>query len=311
VTAERTLEEAHADGLLDRLDPPADFNFAHFRMRHMAAELLRTYRRTGIPLGAPAPAVDLEATDGSRCRLAALRGRPVLLHFVSYTCPLTRGAASLMRELHAEYGDRVQFVDIVVRQAHPGERRGPYRCITEKRSDARRYREEEGVSWLVLVDEIEGTVQRAFGGMSAALYLLDVDGRVAFYSMWGPAPRLRAAIEELLAAGGRTGPTGMGIDALPHLGAAIVAGQGGPRRGGLRSFVDLELGFPGGLCLMAVGRVGRRVLAPLFVRTTPLPRSLRLGIAGGAGAVGAALAVSRLGRRAGGGPRRARRCGRG
>jgi hypothetical protein len=143
--------------------------------------------------------------------------------------------------------------------------------------------------------------------VSAALYLLDVDGRVAFYSMWGPAPALRAAIDELLVTEGRTGTVGIGIDAFPHLAAAIVAGQGGPRRGGLRSFADLELGFPGALCLMAVGRIGRPVLAPLFVRTRPLSTSLRRGIACGGASLASAFAVWRWARRGGARPRRPRR----
>jgi hypothetical protein len=71
--------------LVERLDPARDYNFRHFRMRHMAAELLRTYRRSGVPLGSEAPDFDLEATDGRRLRLRDLRGRPVLIHFVSYT----------------------------------------------------------------------------------------------------------------------------------------------------------------------------------------------------------------------------------
>jgi hypothetical protein len=43
--AEQTAE------LIDRLDPSEDFNFQHFRMRHMVAELLRT----GLPPGSEAP----------------------------------------------------------------------------------------------------------------------------------------------------------------------------------------------------------------------------------------------------------------
>ena len=39
--------------------------------------------------------------------------------------------------------------------------------------------------------------------------------------------------------------------------------------------VDLELGFPGALFLMSIGRLARPVLAPLLVRTTPLPRRTR------------------------------------
>jgi hypothetical protein len=165
----------------------------------------------------------------------------------------------------------VQFVDVLVRQAHPGERRGAYTSLSDKRYDAHRYEKAESIGWRVLVDDLEGTVQRAYGGMAASIYLIDASGRVAFYAMWGQAPRLTKAIDELLAHGG-VGPIARGIDARPHLGAAIVAGQGGPARGGLLSFIDLELGFPGALMLMTLGRIARPLLGPLVQRITPLSR---------------------------------------
>jgi hypothetical protein len=70
--------------LVERLDPPEDFNFRHFRIRHMIAELLRS-GGDGVPPGNAAPDFELEATDGELLRLRDLRGRPVLLHLVSYT----------------------------------------------------------------------------------------------------------------------------------------------------------------------------------------------------------------------------------
>jgi hypothetical protein len=71
--------------LVERLDPPQDYNFRHFRMRHMAAELLRTARCDGVSPGREAPDFELESTRGGRLRLRDWRGRPVLLHLVSYT----------------------------------------------------------------------------------------------------------------------------------------------------------------------------------------------------------------------------------
>lgn len=71
--------------LLGRLDPPEDFNFRHFRLRHMAAELLRTVRPHGVLPRGEAPDFELESTQGERLRLRDLRGKPVLLHLVSYT----------------------------------------------------------------------------------------------------------------------------------------------------------------------------------------------------------------------------------
>lgn len=273
---------------VELLDPDADFNFRHFRMRHMLAELLRT----GLAPATEAPDFELPCIDGTRVRLSDLRGQPVVLHFVSYTCPVTRGGVTTMRELHRVYRDRVHFVEVLVRQAHPGEIHGAYRSYDEKLGDAQEYGREEQLPWPVLVDDLEGTVQRDYGGLAAAVYLIDSRGDVAFCGTWGQAPALRHAIDDLLAHGGSGAPAGRGTDRRPHLAAAIVAGQRGPMRGGRQALFDLELGFPGAIVLMTVGRLARPALAPLALRTTPLPRAARATLV--AGLCGAGVAVRLL-----------------
>lgn len=252
----------------------------------MAAELLRT----GLAPGTPAPDFELPCTEDGHVRLSDLRGRPVLLHFVSYTCPVTRGGVITMNELHRIYGDRVRIVEVLIRQAHPGERHGAYRAYGEKAQDARDYVHEEQTPWPVLIDDLAGSVQTAYGGLAAAVYLIDAQGTVAFCGTWGQAPALRSAIDDLLARGGVGAPAGKGTDRRPHLAAAIVAGQRGPIRGGRQSLIDLELGFPGAMLLMTIGRVGRRFLAPLAQRTTPIPRRARAALLAGLVAAGTAAA---------------------
>jgi hypothetical protein len=182
-----------------------------------------------------------------------------------------------MRQLHDRYGGRVQFVDIVARQAHPGERHGPYRSFEQKLADGTAYQQEESVSWPVAVDDLEGSTQRAYGGMSASIYLLDANGRVVYYGMWGQAPPLTAALDRLLNESSNATEKRL-VDRIPHLGAAIVAGQRGPLRGGLQSLFDLELGFPGAVVLMTLGWLLRPVLKPLVQRTTPIPKQTRIAV---------------------------------
>ncbi len=270
---------------IDRLDPTDAVNFQHFRMRHMVAELLRA----GLPPGCEAPDFELPSTDGTRVRLSDLQGKPVLLHFVSYTCPVTRGGVYAMRELHSLYGERVQFVEVLVRQAHPGELHGAYRSFEEKLDDARALKREERLPWPLLIDDLAGTVQRAYGGLAAAVYLIDSRGAIAFCGTWGQSPALRQAIDDLLARDQAGSGAGKGIDRRPHLAAAIVAGQRGPIRGGRQALIDLELGFPGAMALMTIGRVARPVLAPLALRTTPLPGPARTALL--AGLVGGTVAI--------------------
>ena len=135
-------------------------------------------------------------------------------------------------------------------------------------------------------------MQRAYGGLAAGVYLIDSRGIVAFCGTWGQAPALRDGIDDLLARGGNGAPAGKGTDRRPHMAAAIVAGEGGSLRGGRRSLIDLKLGSPGANVLMILGRAGRPLLAPLALRTTPLPTSARLTIFAGLGGAGAATGLA-------------------
>jgi hypothetical protein len=271
--------------LIDSLDPREDFNYQHFRMRHMAAELLRT----GLLPGSEAPDFELASTEGQPVRLSGLLGQPVLLHFVSYTCPLTRGGVGTMAELYRLYGGQVRFLEVMVRQAHPGERRGAYQSYEQKFEDGSNYKAEEHVPWPVLVDDLACSVQRAYGGLAAAAYLIDSRGTVSFCGTWGQSPALRQALDDLLARGGTGAPAGRGTDRVPHLAAAIVAGRSGPLRGGRRALIDLESGFPCANVLMFIGGILRPLLEPLAIRTTPVPPKARAALL--AGLAGACVAV--------------------
>lgn len=62
-----------------------EYNYEHFWLKHLLADLWRTARGEGVQPGSEAPDFELETTGGERVRLSALRGRPVLLHFGSAT----------------------------------------------------------------------------------------------------------------------------------------------------------------------------------------------------------------------------------
>jgi len=185
----------------------------------------------------------------------------------------------------------VRLVEVLIRQAHPGERHGAYRSNEQKLQDGRDYKREENIPWPVLIDDLACSVQRAYGGLATAAYLIDSRGMVAFCGTWGQSPALREALDDLLARGGTGTPAGKGTDRRPHLAAGIVAGRSGPARGGRQALIDLELGFPSGNILMLVGGVLRPLLAPLALRTTPIPPKERAALLAGLVAAGAALGL--------------------
>jgi hypothetical protein len=200
-----------------------------------------------------------------------------------------------LKELYARWGDAVHFVDVVIRQAHPGPGAPAYETMEQKMADAERYQEEEGVPWVILVDDLEGTVHQTYGGLADPSYLLDADSRVAFYNLWTHAPTLHEAIGDLLAQGGR-GVVDGGADALPHLLPALTTGWRGLRRGFPQSLLDLETASPGAGVATWLGYQMRPLLAPVTQRAKPLSPAAKAGIVLGAGAL-AALGARSLARR--------------
>ena len=63
----------------------SEYNYEHFRPKHLLADLWKTVRGEGIRPGEDAPDFELESTEGERVRLSELRGRPVVLRFGSFT----------------------------------------------------------------------------------------------------------------------------------------------------------------------------------------------------------------------------------
>ncbi len=72
------------DALPDRLSPE-EYNFTHFRTKHLVGDVRRSIGPSGIRPGQAAPDFELPRAGGGSVRLSELRGKPVLLHFASFT----------------------------------------------------------------------------------------------------------------------------------------------------------------------------------------------------------------------------------
>jgi hypothetical protein len=179
----------------------------------------------------------------------------------------------------------VSFVEVFIRQAHPGPGAPTYQRFEQKLEDARRYAREEHIPWDVVVDDLEGTVHQTYGGLADPTYLIGADGRVSFYNTWTHAPTLHRAIDALLQQGGR-GIVEGGIDHRMHMLPAMTRGWAGLRRGLPQSFVDLETAAPGMASGIWMGYQMRPMLTPLTQRATPLPMAARVGLFAGAAILG-------------------------
>ncbi len=175
-----------------------------------------------------------------------------------------------------------------LRQAHPGEERHAYQSYDEKLEGAREYEALESIPWPVLVDDLDGTVHRRYSQeMADPVFLLDRDMNVAFYGLWTHVPTLDVAIGELLPRGS-TGVVAGGVDRTPHLLASFVDGYRGPRRGGRRGVVEYDLGGMGAGSLSFLGNKAKPLLAPLALRSEPLPTSTKIALAAGVAMTAAA-----------------------
>lgn len=177
--------------------PGTGYRFEHPTMRMVLADMRIPSSDPGP--GDPAPRFTLVTTDGAVIDNDTLRvdGRPTLLVFGSLTCPVTESAGAGVRELHARYGDRVRFVMVNVREAHPGALTPQPDTMEQKVDHARRLGEHHRLPFEVTVDDIDGTVHRAFGTRPSSAYIIDPDGRIVFRAHWS---NLATALEQAVAA---------------------------------------------------------------------------------------------------------------
>ncbi len=136
----------------------------------------------------------------------------------------------------------------------------------------------------MLVDDYAGTAHRVYSReMTDPVFLIDTDGRVAFYLMWAHAPTLKKTLDEFLEHGGQ-GVVDEGIDQRLHLFVSFVNGYHGLRRGGRRAVHEYTTGAFGAGVLTFLGSKAKPVLGPLALRAEPLPIAVRLALGGGAAA---------------------------
>lgn len=197
---------------------------------------------------------------------------------------MTNGSVEPLKKLQRCWGHQVQFIDVIVRQAHPGPTVPTYHTYAEKMRHAQQYQQDEDLRWPVMVDNLAGTTHQVYGGLADPIYLIDQDGRVAFYNMWAHAPSLHEAIVALKNQGWR-GVVNGGVDRNPHMPPILTDGWKGLRKGLPQSLIDIELAAPTMGLLTWLGYQLRPVLAPITLRAEPLPAPAKVGLAVGATAV--------------------------
>jgi hypothetical protein len=121
---------------------------------------------------------------------------PALLIFGSSTCPVTDHAAPGLKRLHLRFGDRVRFVMVNVREAHPGKNFPQPRTLPTKMTHAERLGELHCFEFEIAVDDVDGTLHRAMSPKPNSAYVLAKDGTILFRAQWADdAKALEVALE--------------------------------------------------------------------------------------------------------------------
>lgn len=118
-----------------------------------------------------------------------------------------------LRDLYADYSDRVEFLVIYIREAHPTDGwymgdhdiRDP-QTMEERRRVAGQCETALQYGIRTYVDEMDDAVMKAYAAWPDRLYLVGPDGQMVYAGgrgPWGFKPgELKAAIDELLFLGG-------------------------------------------------------------------------------------------------------------
>ena len=245
-------------------DAVTDYRYKRFTTRLLFRDL--RFGKEAAEPGDAFPSFELLTTNGDRLVNNDVFGhKPVLVIFGSMTCPMTASAAPSVQELYDEYGDRVNFIMLYVREAHPGEHFTQSETMEEKLVHARALEKLYDIQWTVAADNIDGDLHRALDPKPNAAFLMNSEGIILFRSLWAAdQDALRQALDAVTA--GRLPERKQSETLLGPVVRAMGQVQEVMRRGGPQAVSDLwRAGFP----MALAGRV-----ATFFTPLSPDQRGI-------------------------------------
>lgn len=196
---------------------------------------------------------------------------------------MTASAGPALKRLLAETGDRISFLTVYVREAHPGSRYPQPITLEEKIAHAQAYKRRDRIPWMVAVDDIAGSFHRSLDPKPNNAYFVDSNGQIVFRLLWSnDVSGLRQGVDLLLSADPAGHASERQARAVPMLRGLGVMDDvlGGPDDQARR---DLRRAMPAVYALAMVARA--------FHPLPPLGRALgALATVAVAGIAGAMLA---------------------
>jgi hypothetical protein len=162
-----------------------------------------------VPIGSKAADFRLETLDGETISLSSLKGKVVVLVTGARTCPSFLIWANSMDELYKAYQGRddVQFFYLYTREPYAGAIPGygwSYRDISqpesyeERKQYASNIRKEHRIDIPIMIDTMDGAVQRAYGNMPNGAVIIDGEGKIAAHKQWNDPLFIELALRELV-----------------------------------------------------------------------------------------------------------------
>ena len=240
-------------------DVADEYRYQHFTMDLLFRDL--RFRKNSAQPGDAFPSFEITTTTNERLvNDDVFDGRPVIFIFGSMTCPMTASSAPSVQDLYDEFGDRVNFIMLYVREAHPGEEIDQAESMEDKLAHTRMLKDFYGIDWTVAADNIDGDLHRALDPKPNSAFLVGGDGTILFRSLWAAD---YGALREALAAAAndRAFSTQQSTRMIVPVARAMGHVQAVMERGGPRAVRDLWIG---GLPMALAGRVATlfRPLAP-------------------------------------------------
>jgi hypothetical protein len=240
------------------------YRYKRFTTRLLFRDL--RFRKEAARPGDSFPSFELITTGGNRLDNHGVFGaKPILFIFGSMTCPMTASAAPSVQDLYTEFGDRVDFIMLYVREAHPGEHYTQAETMEEKLQHARALKEFYDIEWTVAADNIDGDLHRALDPKPNSAFLVNPEGKILFRSLWAADKEpLRQALEAVSA--GRVPQRTQSEALIGPVARAMGQVQEVMERGGPQAVRDLwRAGFP----MALAGRV-----ATFFTPLSPDQRGI-------------------------------------
>ena len=140
-----------------------------------------------LPVGTPAPDVELEDLDGNPVRLAdVLDGKPALIEFWAIWCENCEALQPQLDRIQARFGDRMNVVAVAV-------------AVSQSQRRVKRHIAEHAPGYPYLWDERGAAVRAYQAATTSIVVLVDAEGKVAYTGVGGDQD-LVAAVEHLLGA---------------------------------------------------------------------------------------------------------------